>query len=133
MRGTAQNEVARLDGFEDTRDCGPSEGDMCFRTVTIDDGDNGGHVAAITVLGTSQAQADRRAERVVDGWNGVHVRFVDRDGREVPPERPGAIELRSAGAGWRWTDRDGNEWGSAGGPVNGEAMPRWVLRRRLQD
>lgn len=59
--------------------------------------------------------------------------FVDKDGREVRRGTPNAIELRSAGAGWRWTDFDGSEWGTAGAPIQGESMPRWVKRRELID
>jgi len=56
------------------------------------------------------------------------VVFVDRDGREVVDSAPGAIELRSAGPGWRWVDIEGNEWGSASAPLEGESMPRWCKR-----
>jgi hypothetical protein len=61
------------------------------------------------------------------------VTFVSPDGRELDT-KPGdiqpadAIELRSAGIGWRWHDIDGNEWGSASAPIGGETMPRWVRK-----
>ena len=54
--------------------------------------------------------------------------FVDRNGREVEPDTSDAIELRCAGAGWRWHDFDGHEWGSAGAPIQGERKPRWVRK-----
>lgn len=69
----------------------------------------------------------RLGDALIERSQDTAIVFILPDGRQVPRGTVGAIELRSAGAGWPWIDQQGNSWTSAGGPVNGEAMPRWCL------
>jgi len=66
----------------------------------------------------------REGKPVMIAWvspEGIDVTHLDRKPID-------AIELRCAGAGWRWHDFDGNEWGSAGAAINDEIVPRWVKK-----